>query len=136
MTDILPQKLILFDGVCNLCNGSVQFIINHDPDAHFMFTSLQSDAGECLLGRLGLPTANFDSFVYIRDGHVYQRSAGALNVLRDLGGFWKIVYAFIIVPRPIRDFVYDLIAKYRYTLFGKRESCMVPTPELRKRFLV
>ena len=135
MTDILSQKLILFDGVCNLCNGSVRFIIKRDPEASFTFASLQSDEGQRILKRYGLPTVDFDSFVYIRDGHVYQRSTGALHVLKDLGGFWKIIYAFIIVPRPIRDFVYDLIAKYRYRLFGRQSSCMVPTPELSRRFL-
>jgi len=100
-----------------------------------MFASLQSDEGQRILGRLGLPIADFDSFVYIRDGHMYQRSAGALHVLKDLGGFWKITYLFIAIPRPARDLVYNLIARYRYRLFGKRDSCMAPTPELRKRFL-
>jgi predicted DCC family thiol-disulfide oxidoreductase YuxK len=135
MTDILPHRLVLFDGVCNLCNSSVTFIISHDPEAHFTFASLQSDEGQRILRLFGLPTADFDSFVYIREGRVYQRSAGALYVLRDLGGASKLMYAFIIVPRPVRDMVYDLIARYRYRIFGRRDSCMVPTPELRNRFL-
>jgi len=136
MTDILPQKLILFDGVCNLCNGSVRFVIAHDPEARLTFASLQSDEGQRVLRDLGLPTADFDSFVYINGGHVYQRSAGALHVLKDLAGPWKLMYAFIVVPRPLRDFIYDLISKYRYRWFGKLDACIVPTPELRKRFLV
>ena len=135
MTDILPPKLVLFDGICNLCNSSVQFIISRDHHAHFVFASLQSDEGQRVLNEFGLPTSDFDSFVYISDGKVYQRSAGALHVLKDLGGFWKVMYLFIIVPRPIRDFIYDIVARNRYRWFGKRDSCMVPTPELRKRFL-
>ena len=135
MTDILPQKLILFDGICNLCNGSVRFIINRDPEARFTFASLQSNEGQRILSRFGLPTTDFDSFVYITEGHVYQRSAGALNLFKDLGGFWRGFYVLIIIPRPIRDLAYDIIARYRYRLFGKKDSCMVPTPELRKRFL-
>lgn len=128
--------MVLFDGICHLCNSSVRFIISRDPDARFTFASLQSDEGQRVLNKFALPTADFDSFVYIRDGHIYERSAGALHVLKDLGGFGRAMYVFIIVPRPIRDFIYDLIAKNRYRWFGKRDSCMVPTPELRKRFLV
>jgi len=135
MSDIIPPRLVLFDGICNLCNGSVRFIISRDPEAHFTFASLQSDEGQRVLRRLGLPIADLDSFVYIRDGQVYRRSAGALHVLKDLGGFWEIMYVFIIVPQPIRDLIYDIIAKNRYRWFGKRDSCMVPTPELKKRFL-
>ena len=135
MTDILPSQLVLFDGICNLCNGSVQFIISHDPNVRFHFASLQSDAGQRVLRRYDLPLADFDSFIYIRGGKVCQRSDGALNVLKDLGGLWKLFYAFIIIPRPLRDIVYDFVAKYRYRLFGKRESCMVPSADLQKRFL-
>jgi predicted DCC family thiol-disulfide oxidoreductase YuxK len=135
MTDILPSRLILFDGVCNLCNASVQFIIAHDPQARFSFTSLQSDGGQHVLNGFKLPNVDFDSFVYIRDGKVFQRSSAALHVLNDLGGLWKIMYVFIIVPRPLRDWVYDLIARNRYKWFGKKESCMMPTPDLKKRFL-
>ena len=135
MTHILPSRLILFDGICNLCNRSVLFIISHDPDAHFSFASLQSGAGQHILTDFDLPTADFDSFVYINDRKVYSRSTAALHVLKDLGGLWRIIYVFIIIPRPLRDFIYDLIAKYRYKLFGKRNSCMIPTPELMKRFL-
>ncbi len=135
MTDILPSRLVLFDGICNLCNASVLFIISHDPEAKFSFASLQSDAGQLALSRFKLPTADFDSFVYIRTGTVYQRSTAALYVLKDIGGLWKLMYVFMLVPRPLRDWVYDFIAHYRYRLFGKRESCMMPTPDLKKRFL-
>ena len=135
MTEILPLRLILFDGICNLCNRSVLFVISHDPVARFSFASLQSDAGQRILSRFGLPVGDFDSFVYIKDGKVYSRSTAALHVLKDLGGLWEITYVFIIIPSPLRDFIYDLIAKYRYLIFGKRDSCMVPTPDLIKRFI-
>jgi len=128
-------RIILFDGVCNLCNSSVQFVIKHDKEAKFKFASLQSESGQSLLKKFNLPLDQFNSFIYVRGDQVIQRSAGALNVLRDLGGFWKLMYGFIIVPPFIRNFVYDYIAKNRYRFFGKRESCMIPTPDLKRRFL-
>lgn len=129
------ERIILFDGVCNLCNGSVQFVIKKDTEAKFKYASLQSASGQALLKKFNLPLEQFDSFIYIKGDQVFQRSAGALNVLKDLGGFWKLLYGFIIIPPFIRDFVYNFIAKNRYKFFGKRESCMIPTPELKKRFL-
>jgi predicted DCC family thiol-disulfide oxidoreductase YuxK len=135
MTDIVPSRLILFDGVCNLCNGAVLFIIARDPLATFSFTSLQSDTGQRLSAQYNLPTADFNSFIYIRDGRVYQKSQAALNVLKDMRGFWQLCYIFILIPSPVRDMLYDLVARYRYSWFGKKDSCMVPTLELQKRFL-
>lgn len=129
------DRVILFDGVCNLCNGLVQFIIDRDTDNIFSFGSLQSDGGQAILKSKNLPLDDFDSFVFVRDNKVYVKSTGALEVLKDLGGMWKLLYAFIIIPRPIRDFIYGLIAKHRYSFFGKQESCMLPTPELQSRFL-
>lgn len=129
------HKIILFDGVCNLCNGLVQFVINHDKKSIFRFGSLQSEGGRVLLKEHGLPLNDYDSFVYVKDNRVYLKSTGALHVLKDLGGFYKLLYVFIAIPRPLRDFVYSLIAKSRYSLLGKRESCMLPTPELKNRFL-
>lgn len=129
------QKIILFDGVCNLCNGWVQFVINHDIRKIFRFGSLQSEGGRVLLKKHGLPLNDYDSFVYVKDNQVYLKSTAALHVLKDLGGFYKFFYIFIVIPRPVRDFAYSLIAKNRYFLFGKRESCMLPSPELRNRFL-
>lgn len=129
------QKIILFDGVCNLCNGLVQFVITHDKKSIFRFGSLQSEGGRVLLKEHGLPLNDYDSFVYVKDNRVYLKSTGALHVLKDLGGFYKLLYVFIAIPRPLRDFAYSLIAQNRYSLFGKRESCMLPTPELKRRFL-
>jgi predicted DCC family thiol-disulfide oxidoreductase YuxK len=127
--------ILLFDGVCNLCNGIVQFTIKRDPREKFKFASLQSASGQELLKQRGLPLDDFDSFVYIRGDQFFVKSSAGLNVLKDLGGIWKLFYVFIILPRSFRDFVYNMVAKSRYKIFGKRETCMIPTPELRERFL-
>ncbi len=131
----LPDHLLLFDGVCNLCNGLVRFIIRHDRRKRFHFAPLQSDAGQAVLQRHDLATSNFDTLVYFRKGVVLTRSTAALNVARDLRGAWGMAYAFILVPPSLRDAVYDLISRKRFNWFGKRDSCMVPTPELGSRFL-
>lgn len=130
-----PTRLLLFDGVCNLCNGVVQLVIKNDRHARFQFASLQSEAGQKLLREHGLPTQRFETFVLIEDGKVYTRSTAALRTIRQLRWPWRLLYGLIIVPRRVRDAIYDLIARSRYRLFGKRATCMVPTPELRSRFL-
>ncbi len=130
-----PPYILLFDGVCNLCNHTVQFVIKRDAKAQFRFASLQSDYGQTLLKKVGLPIDNFDSFVLILGNKYYLRSSAGLHVLRTLGGVWKLFYALIIFPRPLRDFVYDLVAHSRYKFFGRRDTCMVPTPEQKERFL-
>jgi predicted DCC family thiol-disulfide oxidoreductase YuxK len=127
--------ILLFDGVCNLCNRIVQFTIKRDIKRKFKFASLQSDAGQELLKKFGLPANDFDSFVYINGDNYFVKSAAALHVLKVLGGFWKIFYVFIYLPRRVRDFIYNRISKNRYSIFGKRETCMIPMPELRERFL-
>lgn len=129
------SRIVLFDGVCNLCNGFVQFIIKHDRAGKIKFSQLQSESGQRLLMPHTILIEKADSVVYIRDGKVHLRSSAALYILRDLGGVWKITSVFFIVPKPVRDFIYDIIAKYRYRWFGKRESCMVPTTEVMQRFL-
>ncbi|MCP9752160.1 thiol-disulfide oxidoreductase DCC family protein [Ferruginibacter sp. HRS2-29] len=129
------HPIILFDGVCNLCNSSVQYVIRRDPDAFFHYSSLQSESGQQLLKQFKLPTNDFNSFVLVQDGKVYTRSTAALKVARQLKGFIKLVYGFIIVPAFIRDAVYNFIAKNRYKWFGERDHCMIPTPELKSRFL-
>lgn len=126
--------LILFDGVCNLCNGSVQFIIKRDKDARFRFASLQSEAGKKILEQFQLPVDTFNSFILYEDGKIYTRSTAALRVFSQLKR-WKWVGAFKYVPRFIRDGVYNLIARNRYRWFGKKDECMIPTPELKSRFL-
>jgi predicted DCC family thiol-disulfide oxidoreductase YuxK len=133
---IFPDKpLILFDGVCNLCNGSVQFVIKHDKESKFLFTSLQSDKGQEILKHLGLKTDNFDSFILLDKGEIYTKSSGVLKEAAILGGWFKIFTIFYLVPTFIRDLFYSFVAKNRYRFFGKKDACMIPTPELKARFL-
>ena len=127
--------ILLFDGVCNLCNSIVQFIIKRDPKGKFKFSSLQSESGQALLRQFGLPTNDFDSFVFISGDKYFLKSSAGLHVLKELGGVWKVFFMFIIFPRPLRDFIYNIIAKTRYRIFGKRDTCMVPTPDIKQRFL-
>jgi predicted DCC family thiol-disulfide oxidoreductase YuxK len=131
-----PQHpTILFDGVCNLCNGSVQFILRRDPQARFRFASLQSEAGQRLVTEQGLDPEILSSVILIEDGQVYRESTAALRIARHMAGAWKLLRVFVLVPRPIRDAVYRLIARNRYRWFGKSETCWLPTSELRARFL-
>lgn len=129
------QSIILFDGVCNLCNGFVQFMIKHDSKRRFRYASLQSETGQSLLKSVGFPADEIDTVVLIEAGTGYTRSDVALRVARRLGGFWPLFTVFYIIPRPIRNAVYNWIARNRYRWFGKREACMVPTPELKSLFL-
>ncbi|WP_078556044.1 thiol-disulfide oxidoreductase DCC family protein [Bacillus alkalicellulosilyticus] len=135
MRETNEHQIVLFDGVCNMCNSLVTFLIKRDPEGMFQYAALQSDAGQKLLQQYGLPTNDFGSFILIKKGKFYTKSSAALHVLKELKGAWKLLYPLIIVPRPIRDFVYSLIAHNRYRLFGKKQECMIPTPELKKRFL-
>jgi predicted DCC family thiol-disulfide oxidoreductase YuxK len=127
--------IILFDGVCNLCNRSVQFIIKRDPKGKFKFASLQSEPGQTLLKEFHMTGTGFDTFILVEGDKVFVRSTAALRVLSGLGGIWKLFYGFMIIPKPIRDFVYDRVAKSRYRVFGRRETCMIPTGNLTERFL-
>ena len=131
----MTGKIILFDGVCNLCNSSVNFIIDHDKDDVFKFASLQSESGQELLKMNNLKTENFDSIIFSDNGRIYTQSTAVLRIVKDFPGLWKILYAFIIVPPFIRNFLYDLIANNRYKWFGKKDSCRIPTPELKSKFL-
>lgn len=131
----LDKDILLFDGVCNLCNGAVNFIIDHDPKGHFKFAALQSDFGQEQLSVLGYDQEDFDSLVLLSKGKVFKKSTAALRIANRLNGLYPLLYLFIIIPPFIRDAVYDLIAKNRYRWFGKRDSCRMPTPELRSRFV-
>ena len=126
--------VIFFDGVCNLCNRSVQFVIKRDRAKKFRFASLQGKTAALVLKELNIAPADSDSFILLDEKKVYTRSTAALRVLRELGGLWKLLYVFIIVPPFIRDGIYNFIARNRYKWFGKREECMIPTPELKERF--
>jgi len=127
--------VILFDGVCNLCNGAVQFVIERDRAARFRFAALQSAAAAPLLGDAASGQALPDSIVLVEDGRVFTRSTAALRIARGLKFPWSAAYWLIAIPRPLRDWVYDLVARNRYNWFGRRDICMVPTPALRARFL-
>ena len=129
------HSIILFDGICNVCNGAVQFIIKRDKKNHFRFASLQSLEGRRLLAQHNLPVHDFNSFVLIENERAYTRSIGALKVTKKLTGLWPLLYGFIIVPKFIRDGVYNLVATNRYKWFGKKNSCMIPTPEIMAKFL-
>ena len=131
----MAKPIILFDGVCNLCNRSVQYIIKHDPHAKFSFASLQSNVGKQLLKDYGLAENDLNSFVLIQNNRAFTRSAAALLVARQLKGFIKFMYGFIIVPPFLRNGVYNIIARNRYKWFGKKDSCMIPSPSLKARFL-
>ncbi|MFD2443612.1 thiol-disulfide oxidoreductase DCC family protein [Bacillus sp. CGMCC 1.16607] len=127
-------KIILFDGVCNFCDSSVQFIIKRDPRGNFKFASLQSETGQKLLKQVGLKD-EIDSFVLIDDDQYYLKSSAALKVSRNLNGAWSLFSLLTVIPVPIRDYLYDILAKNRYKWFGKKDSCMLPSPEVRSRFL-
>ncbi len=129
------MPVVLFDGVCNLCNGSVRFVIERDPHKHFQFAPLQSETATTLIGGTADPLAMPDSIVLVDDGRLYVRSTAALRIARRLRFPWPILWVFMAVPRPLRDRVYDVIARHRYGWFGKRDTCMVPTKEIRDRFL-
>jgi len=130
-----PSPIVLFDGVCNLCNASVNFIIDRDPSGVFRFASLQSPSGKELLERFGVPTDTYYSLVLIHGDHLFVRSTAALRIAARLRGPWRLLYALMLVPRPVRDRIYDWIARNRYKWFGQAEACRIPTPELRSRFL-
>ncbi|MGA2298102.1 MAG: thiol-disulfide oxidoreductase DCC family protein [FCB group bacterium] len=128
-------NIVLFDGFCNLCNGFVQFIIKRDREKKFIFASIQSTKGQSLLKQYCLQTDYLDTIVYIK-GHTFTiKSSAVLNVLKNLDGVWKLFFVLIIIPKFFRDFVYKIISKKRYKLFGRSDNCMVPSPDIKNRFL-
>jgi predicted DCC family thiol-disulfide oxidoreductase YuxK len=129
------NPIVLFDGVCNLCSGSVQFLLRRDPGGRFRFASLQSQVGEELLAKLGIDRRVVDSVILVEGDRWYKESDAALGIARQLPGAWKLLTAFRLIPRPLRDAAYRLIARNRYRWFGRTEACWLPTPELRERFL-
>jgi predicted DCC family thiol-disulfide oxidoreductase YuxK len=131
----MDKPIVLFDGVCNLCNSAVKFVIRQDKKNSFLFASLQSEMGQQLLSQYNFPLDELNSFILIENNKAYTRSTGALRVVKKLKGLWPLLYGFIIVPGFIRDAVYNWIGKNRYKWFGKKEECMIPTPELKARFL-
>jgi predicted DCC family thiol-disulfide oxidoreductase YuxK len=136
MGDNAPRAVVLFDGVCNLCNGFVQFVIPRDPLGHVRFAALQSEAARRLMAQTGVTPGSADSIVLVEGQHAFVRSEAALRIARQLRFPWPILYGLVVVPRPLRDWVYDIVARNRYRWFGRRDVCMVPGPETRDRFLV
>jgi predicted DCC family thiol-disulfide oxidoreductase YuxK len=133
MTDAHP--IVLFDGVCNLCNGAVQFILRRDPGGGFRFASLQSPFGEELRARLGIDPQAVDSIILVEGDRWYKESDAALRIAHGMSGAWRALGVLRLIPRPLRNAVYRWIARNRYRWFGKQETCWLPTPELRERFL-
>lgn len=137
MFDIpINKKVILFDGICNLCNNSVTKAIKHDAKNTFLFASIQSETGQKIINHLKIDTSKTDSIILYEPGVSYDlKSTAALKVMNDFGGFWQLTKLLWIFPESFRDFVYDYIAKNRYKWFGQKESCIIPTPELKAKFL-
>lgn len=130
-----PDELVLFDGVCNFCDATVQFIIRHEKKEELKFASLQSATARAILQKYELHEKATDSIVYIHKGRAYLKSSAALHLARRLKGLYPLLFGFIIVPPFLRNAVYDLIARNRYKWFGKKESCMIPSAAQRKRFI-
>jgi len=135
--EVKPQNtnIVLFDGVCNLCSGSVLFIIQRDKKGIFKFASLQSSFGQQQLDTFKIDKNLLHSVILLRSNQIFQRSDAALEIAKQLSGAWPVLYIFKILPRFLRDGVYNLIARNRYSLFGKKDACWIPTPQLKERFL-
>lgn len=133
----LPQDqgVLLFDGVCNFCNGSVNFIIDHDSKRYFRFAALQSEAGQAILRHFGLPLSDFDTMIVVENGKYYRKSTAALRIARHLGWPWSLGAIGLMIPAFLRDLGYSLIARNRYKWFGQQDQCRIPTPDIRSRFL-
>ncbi len=129
------RYIVIFDGVCNLCNAAVRFIINRDPQGQFVFTPMQGTLAHELIAQHGIPNLGEDTLLLIKDNQCFVYSDAVLEIAKDLTGWWYLINLFKFIPKPIRDYVYQLIAHNRYRLFGQRETCMVPSQGVRKRFL-
>ncbi|MDQ6814546.1 MAG: thiol-disulfide oxidoreductase DCC family protein [Bacteroidota bacterium] len=131
----IAHPVLLFDGVCNLCSSAVQFVIKQDTRKLFRFASLQSVAGQEILNKHHLSKTDFHSFILLQNGKIYTKSTAALMVAKCLTAPWSILHLFMLVPPFIRDSIYGIIARNRYSWFGKKEHCFLPSPELTSRFL-
>jgi len=129
------HKIILFDGVCNLCNSSVLFVIKRDNNNVFQFASLQSEFGQLMAKKYTIDISEIDSIILLDDDKFYTKSSAVLRISKFLSGAYPLFYMFIVLPKSLRNWVYDFIAKNRYRWFGKRDSCMIPAKELMHKFL-
>lgn len=129
------HKIILFDGVCNLCNSSINFVIKRDKKNLFQFATLQEQPGQALLKKYNINTLDTDSIILIANNKAYVKSTAALHIAKDLKGGWPLLYGFMIIPTFVRNWVYDFVARNRYNWYGKKDSCMIPSPALKDKFL-
>ena len=129
------HKIILFDGVCNLCNSFVNFVIRNDKKDQFRFAALQSDIGKTYISKFNIDATKTDSILLIDRDKIYIKSTAALYISKSLSGGYPLLFGFMIIPNLIRNWVYDIVARNRYKWFGKKETCMIPTPELKDKFL-
>lgn len=129
------RDFIIFDGVCVLCNGWVKFVLRFDKKENFLFVIAQSELGEAIYAELGLKSDDYDTFIIVRNGEMYTKLDGVFALLGAIGWPWKIVNIGKVLPKGLKDWMYDRVAKNRYALFGKRDTCMMPTPEIKARFI-
>ncbi len=135
MIDTDNRNIIIFDGLCNFCQWSVNFIIKRDPKKAFVFASAQSQSGQDIIYKFNVPEVGKDTFLLIKNNKCFFRTGATLEITKNLSGLWYTLYVLKIIPRPIRDYCYDVIGKNRYNWFGKKSSCIVPTQDIRDRFL-
>ena len=135
VSEMPNPHIVIFDGVCNFCNEAVNFIIKRDPRGVFAFAPMQSRCGQSLIQKYNIPEVGIDTLLLIKNGRSYLRTDAALEITKDLSGLWFFLRALKIVPRPLRGYFYKVFARNRYKLFGKRDTCMIPAPEVRSRFI-
>ncbi|WP_421938734.1 thiol-disulfide oxidoreductase DCC family protein [Pedobacter sp.] len=129
------NAVIFFDGVCNLCNSAVQFVIRHDQKDHFSFSPLQGEFASAILPEFDIIPYKLNSILLLDEGRLYTKSSAALRITKKLSGLWPLLYGLIVIPKVIRDWFYDIIAKNRYKWWGKQESCWLPMPALKNKFI-
>lgn len=135
MENYNDKVILLFDGVCNFCNSTVNFVIKHDKKDKFRFAPLQSESGNTISNKFNLNASNLDTMILIENGIVYTKSSAALRVNLHLNGLYPLLYGFVIVPSFIRDAIYKYVANHRYKWFGKRETCMIPDENIKRKFI-
>jgi len=133
---MIKQNIIIFDGVCNFCNAAVKFIIKRNCEKKFLFSSMQNEKSKELLAQFSIDNSDLDTLIVIKNDTVFIKSDAVLEIVKEFSRFWFILSYCKIIPKPIRDFIYTLISRNRYKLFGKKESCFIPTKEQQERFLV
>lgn len=133
---MIKQNIIIFDGVCNFCNAAVNFIVKRDCEKKFLFSSMQNEKSKELLAQFSIDNSDLDTLIVIKNDTLFIKSDAVLEIVKEFSGFWFILSYCKIIPKPIRDFIYTLISRNRYKLFGKKESCFIPTKEQQERFLV